>query len=494
MNTVAKGSFNQLLLLLLFLLVTVGKSGFWIMPNLQEQFMISQSLLHNPLPAPESHYLLTNYLQPMLFGLAGGGSLKAYAWYALGTTVLFYVGFVLWYVRRRRISPGSSSSLLAVGVFTVFVTPAYWIGMDGATVLLLFLTMVFLYSRWSILFAVLLAWQHFEHGLVGFLLLAGTLVIMAARGNAPVHLAALRRTGVVILALFAGKGLLLVFFRLAHLQPAVDLPSLLGTEFPENFRAWTGNWPAILFSLFGTGWLLVLIRARKIWPIFPAVLAAFLFLMLVQDKTRTGTLILFPVIMYALCLNPAFWDFLTPKWLCVLLVVHLATPTCFFWQQVNGGLWHHSPEIVSRLFKPGASFDDFDGWKPFTQDRFAPTVYTATDLPSSTGQLENGDVVSEPGRPGLLTDGPMAPLSKGAYLARIYYSTDPGPTGQVVGNWDVERAATPRVIQQGNLLSGYHRIAILLFACDRDQDVAIRTYSLGRQRISIDRIEVQQLY
>ena len=161
---------------------------------------------------------------------------------------------------------------------------------------------------------------------------------------------------------------------------------------------------------------------------------------------------------------------------------------------MNGGLWPHSPEILSRLTTPGDSFHDFDGWKPFTEDRFAPTVFTAADLPTFSGHLEGDAVVSVPGQVGLLTDGPMTRLSKGAYLAKIYYSTDPGLAGQVVGNWNVERAAAPRVIQQGNLLTGINRVAILLFACDRDQTVAIRTYSLGLQRISIDSIAVQQLY
>ena len=161
--------------LTLFMLVAVGKCGFWLMPNLKEQHTISQSLLVNLLPDANSHYLLTNYLQPLLFGLVGGHAFKTYIIYAALCALGFYAGFVWSRLNRPSNPTVGHLSLLAMGVFTVFETPAYWIGMDGLTLLLCLLIMLTLQTRWGLLFAALLSWQHFEQGMVGFLLLGGTL-------------------------------------------------------------------------------------------------------------------------------------------------------------------------------------------------------------------------------------------------------------------------------------------------------------------------------
>lgn len=141
--------------------IVIGNTGFWPMPNLSAQFLVSQNLTHNPFPDPLAQYLFTNYLQPAIFGFFGGESVITYGLYAAFVSLLFLIIFGVWFVgyHGKPVAVDQFKLFPAI-VFPVFMVPFYWIGMDGMTCLLLLLTVMSFTSRWSV------SWADIKNGFV----------------------------------------------------------------------------------------------------------------------------------------------------------------------------------------------------------------------------------------------------------------------------------------------------------------------------------------
>lgn len=361
-------SWGGWLVITLSLLMVVGKSGVWTMPNLEAQFIVSQNLTHNPFLNPYAQCIFTNYLQPALFGVLGGKSLLAYAIYVSITTIIFFLVFLFWFVKfHGKAVALEQKKLLAVAVFPVFMVPFYWLGMDGMTLLLMLIVMLTFFSSWTILPAIFLAWQHFEQGIVAFTLLSGTLAVAAIVShdkNALQHLKIVIR---VIIGLLIGKALMLLWFHVAHIELAGGRYIWLQTQANEYIDQWKAGWPYILFSLLGVGWVLVLKSIKKSWPLVAGAVFVFIFLLVMGDQTRVGSIILFPTLFYWVLMDKELWNALTQKRLTILVVLHLVSPVVYVWGGYPfGSLWEYDLAEVRKVATLGLiNSSQFDWLRPF---------------------------------------------------------------------------------------------------------------------------------
>ena len=137
------------LIIFFSILLVIGHSGIWLIPNIKMLFKISQNLLHVPFEDPNAHYIFFNYFQPLVFWLFGGRSYWAYIIYCSFITILFLLIFILWFVKYHGKEKALDEHAIFVAVaFPVFFIPFYWIGMDGMTLLLMSLIMISFNTRW----------------------------------------------------------------------------------------------------------------------------------------------------------------------------------------------------------------------------------------------------------------------------------------------------------------------------------------------------------
>jgi hypothetical protein len=351
-------------LALLTLTLIIGKAGVWPLPALRMHFDISQSLTRNPLVHSNMHFLFTSYLQPAVFGLLGGDSLTAYFVYCAVLALTFMV-VLLWALVRMH---GPSWKLVAVAVFPVMALPFYWVGVDGATLLLLLVTTLALHSRLAPLCALLLSWQHFEQGFVAFLLLGVTFVATRNTGS-------LLRTALVLVVLLAGKLAMVAYFHFVGVQLAVDRVTFVRDMIHESLRQWRLNWPVMMWSVLGAGWIFVLVTVRRSWPVLIAAPLAFLVLLVVVDQTRVGAMILFPVVVYWILFNRPLWVEL--RWVLVVavLALYLLVPFIFMWTGIPCySVMAHTLEEVGEGFRRASrgqgplridQFKDYDFIEPY---------------------------------------------------------------------------------------------------------------------------------
>jgi hypothetical protein len=335
------------------LALVVLKSGVWLMPNLPAQFAVSQSLTRNGLADAGSHYLYGTYLQPVVFGVLGPRSFAAYAAYCglltLAFAALLFAAFFT--------THGVTWKALGLATFAVVMVPLYWVGMDGLTLLLVLAVVLTLHTPWSWLPAVLLSWQHFEHGFVAFAILALTI---AVAGRTLV----LRLVLIVLGALLAGKGALVGYFALVGIHVAQTRAGVMHANLTETMLEWRSSWPIILWSLGGAGWIIVLAAVRRAWPVLVAAVAALLVLMTTSDHTRTGSILLFPALLYWLILDRSLWAGLRPVWIAAALLAYVSLPVVYVWAGVPcGSVRGHT----ARQLRAGFDLSRVEWMTPFLE-------------------------------------------------------------------------------------------------------------------------------
>ncbi|HYK94611.1 MAG TPA: hypothetical protein VE011_01935 [Candidatus Dormibacteraeota bacterium] len=349
------------------LLMVVGNTGFWPMPNLSLQFAVSQSLARVPFRDPTAHYLFFNYLEPALFGLLGGKSLIAYLVYALAVSLCFFGLFAVWFVRYHgpRVAVGEWKILPAL-TFPVFMLPFYWIGMDGMTLLLMLLVMITLQSRWVVLPALLLGLQHADQGMLAFAVLAGTLVLSLIVKRDRETLKPLTQTLLALAGVVAGMLILDVWFAVGNVGIAGDRSTYLQTYYQVFLGSWGQSWPVIAWSLFGIAWVLVLREARTLWPILVAGAVVFISLVIVGDQTRVGVILLFPSLFFWVMMNRAIWTRLGRLSSAAIVVAYLLIPVVVVWgRPFVGSLWRYDVSVARHVLAHGASGQQFDWTLPF---------------------------------------------------------------------------------------------------------------------------------
>lgn len=367
-NFIKSFTINDWLLIIFSMLVVVGNSGIWPMPNLSAQYAVSQSLFNVPFQDPNAHYIFLNYFQPMLFGALGGNGLVQYALFTGFITLIFLVTFILWFINYhgKEVALNQIKVILAVS-FPVFMIPFYWIGMDGMTLLLMLLIMIALNTRFFVLPAFLLGLQHFEQGVVAFSLLLFSLLLPGLFNKQYLleKKVILIRTFFVLLSVVLGKVILSIWFFLIDAGLSGDRSSYLENHLQLYISMWKNWWYLIPWTLLGVGWFVLFKFFGRLWPLFLVLVSIFLFVAVVGDQTRVGLLVAFPAIFYWIFMDRALWLSLSQPFVVSLIVLNLLLPVVVVWGQPHGSLIQHDKILIDKLLNNTFSLERFDWVAPF---------------------------------------------------------------------------------------------------------------------------------
>lgn len=485
--------------------MVVVNTGFWLMPNLPAQFMVSQSLTSNPFTDPNAHYLFSNYLQPAIFGLFGGKSIISYVIYTALITVIYFFTFSFWFIHYHgRLVAVDEAKLLVAVTFPVFMIPFYWIGMDGMTLLLMLITMILISSRWVFIPAVLLGMQHFEQGFVAFSILGATQILYLLQSREKTSGISLKQIFFVILGILAGKVLLFGWFELNNI-------SLLGSRqtYLENNKElfssmWSNSWPYIAWSLLGVGWFFVISKAKKVWPFLVSTLFVFFFVRFVNDQTRVGVIILFPTLFYWVLMNRRLWSDLKQIYVIALISLYLLIPVVVVWGAPHGDLLNYDIKVAKETISgSGFNIDHFDWLLPF---RAEPSIsnpvadkvpfYKAINLPSQTGRIDGDKRIASPelDQPGFLTYGPYIDLPAGKYVATIKYKSDSDHLTHI-GWVDVTSSQGTKVLTKIDLkgtanIPGYVELPFVLE--NKTEGIEVRYWYDAVSKVELYSIEIRR--
>lgn len=337
---------TALLFVILLFAAIVYKGGIWYMPNIFNQYLVSANLMHKPLSGSDPDYLYENYLEPLLFHLVGGEGLGAYLLFTLLTTLLFIALFGVWLYRYYADEEEKRLFIILVPtLFPVFSYSLYWVGMDGMTLMLLFLSTINYRNAFGIFFAVLLGMQHASQGVAAFALLLGSIAIGGR------DFEELKSVGRILLAVVAGKILLAIWLHLNGIDIVMDRARIMRDYLDAHIGYWRESYVAILYSIFALAWPMILLYYRKLYPLIAASAVAFLFVMSVADESRVAALILFPSTIYWIFMNRSLLLGIPRLFILSLFVLNLLLPMLFVWegQSYTSVLERDLPALVDLL-------------------------------------------------------------------------------------------------------------------------------------------------
>lgn len=483
-------------------MIIIGNTGFWPMPNLPTQFLVSQNLAHNPFPDPLAQYIFTNYLQPAIFGILGGKTIAAYGIYASFLSMLFLVVFAVWFINYHGKAVAIDEfKLFPAIVFPSFMIPFYWIGMDGMTCLLMLLTMMSFTSRWGLFWAVMLGMQHFEQGIVGFALLAGTLVAAYIHRRDEEILKHLWRAGLIGGGVIVGKIMLSIWFAINVIELSDGRASYLETHFDLFASTWVKHWPLILWSLLGVGWLLILKHVTTIWPFLLAVVGAFLLVLFAGDQTRVGVIVLFPSLFYWVLMNKDLWKKTSSLLATTMLVLYFIAPVTVVWGAPRfGNLWTYDNQVIRQAMKSDFSIEGFDFLKPFKSKNEAIAAsndckhFNAGVLPSDVVRTDDHGNLNyfKNGEEGFLSFGPYISLDKGNYWGIFTYASQ-AASGSIVGWIDVTLNQGTTILARRPVLGTGAKLELvdIPFSLeDKVDGVEIRFFVDGSAPVSLNSLDI----
>jgi hypothetical protein len=297
-----------------FLVIDFLKVGAWPFPALSSYLSVAHLAAT---PNSQATYLSTSYIQPTVFRLLGGRSLDAFLVYCVLLTVVFVALFLY-------VAIGRDSRAGVVGLtFPAAMISLYWIGMDGVTLLLMLGVLLARRRRSTWPLAVLLAWHHFEQGLFGFGILGVTLLVTQRWDD-------FRRVVWLFPPLLAGRLALGLYFHWLDIH-LTDRFTVAWEHLGESSAAFFLHPSALVWSLFGAGWIFLLVRVRQTWPILLATVLALPVIAIAADETRVGVLILFPTLLYWVILNPGAWEFCPRRLVAAVVLVYLLVPPVYVW-------------------------------------------------------------------------------------------------------------------------------------------------------------------
>lgn len=392
-------SFKYALIAAGCVLFIVLKSGIWVMPNIEIQYRVSQSLTANPFSDPDEQYLFLNYFSPMLFGLLGGRNLTSFILFSAAIALLFLMIFAGWFVKYHGEEVALNRyGLLTALVFPAFAIPFYWIGMDGMTLLLILAALIALQSSvWMILsafFMLLLSFQHFELAIVGFSLLIFTLFLPLAWKDKS-HIGYLYKALWAVVWLVMGKVIMTVVFHVLGIEILGDRLIFMQKYLLEFLRQWKASWPWALYAIFGMGWFLILSHFRNAWPLVVAALLTFFALLIFGDQSRVSTIITFPSLFYWVFANRKIWKNRKPIENGIVLL-YIVVPFVYVWGgQPFGSMDKYDIELVKKVNRNDLKIcGEVSPWTPFVSPNPASDSFF-----SYPATLEEGIDFSKAGYP-----------------------------------------------------------------------------------------------
>ncbi|MFA5454654.1 MAG: hypothetical protein WC272_04965 [Sulfurimonas sp.] len=382
MREAAKLSLKELFFIFAAIMLVVGNSGIWAMPNIVMQFMVSQSLFKVPFDDPNAHYLFFNYFQPFLYGLTGAKSLTGYLIYSFCIAAVFLLLFLFWFIsyHGKKVSI-EQNKLFAAVTFPVFMIPFYWVGMDGMTLLL---SLLILISRdkipLALIFAFMLGLQHFEQGFIAFSTLLATLLIHYLFSKDKTSLVFMKKVFFILASIAVAKVLLMLFFYFANVGLSGDRGSYLKTNLYLYFEMFQKWWFVTLWTLFATGWLLISQNLKTAWPLIFATLIILILTVIVGDQTRVGVIVLFPSLFYWIFMNREIWQKLTQKMVILMLSFYLLVPIVVVWGEPHiQSLWKYDKQIAKEIYDDNLKLEEVDWLVPF-KDKTAAISKPLTDF------------------------------------------------------------------------------------------------------------------
>jgi len=357
----------------IWVVIILLKNGFWYMPNIYNQYLVSQYLSANPTTAPNPDYLYGNYLEPLLYGLFGGESFWGYMIYTFAIYLLFIISFIIWlgFYHRDNILK-KPYRVVALLIFSIFFIPLYWIGMDGMTLLLLLLSMIGLYSRWGLFFAFLLGVQHASQGIVSLSILGISIAFMFFVNREYRFKRDLIKVSYIIISVVIGKAVLILWFSISDIHIVMSRSRILREYLSIHISYWLKSFGVILYSIFGVGWILIIRYIRYLYPILISTLLTLIFIMSVADESRVGAILLFPSLFYWLFMNEKVISLISLRFSIILGLLYIITPTIFVWEATT---YYSTRVYIPKISKIIYQGGEFDIMKPFNQNgkwHFAP--------------------------------------------------------------------------------------------------------------------------
>lgn len=349
----------------LFFLLVLFNSGIWIMPNIQLQYEVSQSLSSLPFTNINQHYLYFNYFEPLIFGFVGGDSLKGYLLFSLLVSFIFL--FLLFYnfvsINEKELLK-YPIKIFVLAVFPVTMIPLYWVGMDGMTLLLMLIIMIYFESKWAYLISIFLAWQHFEQGILSLTLLATSMFLYWGVHRETVVLLHFKKILFLILFLLIGKFFLVLWFYYMDISLVGGRTNYFENNIMQFLAEWKNNWLLILYSLLGVGWIIVFKYFKETWPVILSALIIFFFTAAVGDQTRVGVIVLFPTVMYWVFLNKKLWVRVSNKFAIFTIILYIFLPVVVIWGSLQSSVFDDDIALLLD-FLNNHSYIDFHPLSPF---------------------------------------------------------------------------------------------------------------------------------
>jgi hypothetical protein len=306
----------------------VIRTGVWFFPNYSNSLSIIEDPFKSPDLNPEQQYIFGSWLIHAIAHWVGVNS-------AVGFFVLNFVFVVLFFLIAWSAIKGKFTDAirpLVFGFFCVFPASSiiiWWVGMDALTLVLLEIIVLAIMKRWRVVSVVapsLLALQHFEFGFIALTLLLIGLLLQRAKELSS-------RLSLSIAVLCVSKGLfeaVLTSNDIVYVSRFSWMLENLGSSLLMFF--W-GFLP-ILWSLFGLFAVFVkwsgatFQRFRHV--IVPLVLCL-IPVMLSFDQTRTGAVLIFPILFYFLLSEVTFLETKLQKISPGVLLLISLVPTLIVW-------------------------------------------------------------------------------------------------------------------------------------------------------------------
>lgn len=359
---------SKILIIFVGFVMLILNAGIWLMPNINMQYMVSQNLLQVPFQNPNAHYIFYNYLEPLLFWILQGRTLKEYILFTFLVTLLFTLTYMLWFLKyhQNELTNHPFKLLLALS-FPVFFITYYWVGMDGMTLLFILLVLINNKKSLALLFAFLLGLQHFEQGFIAFGLLLATIILKKLVEKEKLfdeHSIYYIR---VVILLIVAKLSLSLFFSFFDVGLSGARDSYMKEHMMTYITMWKQNWYMILWSFFGVGWVVIIRFYRQTWILFPAITIVLFFTAIVGDQTRVGVILLFPTLFHFILANRVFWKNVEKEFAIGLVFLYLLIPISVVWGTTHTSLISQSTTLLSTLIHD-KHIDAYDWTHPFKKD------------------------------------------------------------------------------------------------------------------------------
>lgn len=272
------------------------------MPNMSSSLEIIKNPFISPSLPEDGQYIFSSWLYHFLaYALGANTQIKLFALGFIFASLFFFIS-----LNEIRQQVGDKF-LLSAGVFFILLpasfTAFFWVGMDGLTLLLMMLAIRSRARKHaSVFFGVCLGLQHFEQGAVAFTILLVASALLKRKNEAIMSLR-------IFSSIIAGKILLdavLFSLNIQHKGRAL----WLADHFSELTLSTFLNFPQVLWSLFGFGWLIIfaVVQRTKINIVYSIPVVLVLLLAFISaDQTRTMAIASFPFILRLIILNEDFY-------------------------------------------------------------------------------------------------------------------------------------------------------------------------------------------